>query len=170
MTTFNDLLSDIIYEIAIKLDPKDLYNFALTSSRYAQIIKNRKVINFHIEEKNEIDRYNRKLKYYVFKHTGKKHGLYESWHSDEQKSEQLNFQNDKVHGLHECWYDNGQKMFQFIWQNGQKHGLQVHWYKNGQMMEQINYRNGEKHGLCENWYENGRKYAQINYQNDAVQN
>jgi len=74
MTTFNDLLADNIYEIAIKLAPNDLYSFALTSIRCAQIIKNHKVINYYLEERNKISN-NLVLKYSIIKHTNKKHGL-----------------------------------------------------------------------------------------------
>jgi len=146
MITFNDLPADIIFVIALLLHPTDLYNFTLIASRYTHIIKSRKVINYHLEERNEICKhYNHKIKYFVIKHTGKKHGLYESWYSNGQKSDQINYQNGKFHGLYESWYKNGQKY------------------------DQLNYQNGEKHGLYESWYENGQKEEQIDYQNDAVQ-
>jgi len=81
MITFNDLNADIIFVIALLLNPADLYNLALLASKYARIIKNRKLVNYHLEEINEIyNFYNGKIKYYVFKHTDNKHGLYEIWY------------------------------------------------------------------------------------------
>jgi len=173
MTTFNDLNSDIIFVIALLLRPADLYNLALLSSKYAQIIKNRKIINYHLEEKmiyeyNEND--NCKMKYFVFKHTDNKHGLFERWYSNGQKELQLNYQNGKVNGLCEKWYENGQKEWQVNCRNGKKHGLYEYWYSNGQKGAQINYQNDEKHGLNEYLYSNGQKEIRIKYQNGYYYN
>jgi len=83
-TTFNDLPADIIFVIALLLHPTDLYNFALIAIKYAQIIKNRKLINFHLVEINETDMENNgKIRYFVFKHSYKKHGLYEAWYEND---------------------------------------------------------------------------------------
>jgi len=146
MIIFNDLPADIIFVIALLLHPTDLYNLALVANKYARIIKDRKVINYHLKEINEITKFNHKIKYYVFKHTGKKHGLYESWYKNGQKREQINYQNGEKHGLYESWFNDGQKY------------------------DQTNYQNDKKHGLREFWYNNERKSIQINYQNNEIQN
>jgi len=166
MTSFNDLPADIIFVIALLLHPTDLYSFALVASKYARIINNRNVINYHLEERNEIVAIdNSKIKYFVLKHTNKKHGLYERWYSNGQKHTQMNFQNGKFHGLYEGWYWNGQKCMQNNYQNGKEHGLHESWYENGIKRYIINYQNNKEHGLYERWYSNGQKYIQINFQN-----
>jgi len=194
MTTFDDLPADIIFVIALLLHPTDLYSLALLASRYARIIKNRNVINYHLKEINKMGINVYKIKYFVLKHTGKRHGLYESWYDNGQKCERINYQNGKKHGLYENWYHNGQKFEQINYRNGEKHGLceswyengqkqlqfnrennKLHglyesWYQNGQKFEQINHQNGIKHGLYESWYQNGLKCKQINYQNDEIVN
>jgi antitoxin component YwqK of YwqJK toxin-antitoxin module len=137
MTTFNDLLADIKFVIAIKLAPNDLYNFALTSSRNAQIIKNRKVINYHLEEKNEIGRFNHKLKFYVFKHTGKKHGLCEYFKENGQKFKQINFQNDKKHEQYTSWFPNNNIQTMINYHNGKKCGVEIRYSKTGKVIKQI---------------------------------
>jgi len=169
MITINDLPADIIFVIALLLYPTDLYNLALVTSKYAQIIKNRKVINYHLDEKNEIVD-SLKIKYFVLKHTGNKHGLYESWYKTGQKYKQMYYQNDKLCGLYESWYENGQKRVQIQFQNGKLHGLYETWYENGQKMANMNMQNKKLHGLYETWYETGQKYEQINFQNDKINN
>jgi len=147
MTTFNNLPADIIFVIALLLHPTDLYNFALIASKYAQIIKSRNVINYHLKEINEIREgcHVTTIKYFVIKHTGKRHGLHESWYENGQKHSQSNYQNDKAHGLNKCWHDNGQKFIQIHYQNGKKHGM-YEFYVNGRKFQQIMYQNDKPNG------------------------
>jgi len=178
MTTFNDLPADIIFVIALLLHPTDLYNLVLLASRYARIIKNRKIINYHLKEINEIDIHNNELKYFVLKHTNNKHGLYEKLYVNyrkyeqpiyehERKHEQINYLNGKRHGLYKCWYYDG-AYAQANYQNGIQHGLSEYWYSDGQKGSQVNYQNGIIDCLYELWFESGLKELQINYQNGKI--
>lgn len=126
--------------------------------------------------------------YYVFRLEGT--GLFQRWHENGQKSEEVMYVNGNEEGLRQKWHDNGQKRsevlcisgiengpYQSWYPNGQKSGYRTLvngrevgtyqcWHPNGQKSEEVTSVNKVREGLYQSWYSNGQKCEEIEYTND----
>ncbi len=73
---------------------------------------------------------------------GKKEGLYQQWHSNGQKRQEVIYKDDKLNGLCVGWFqeagnpikDHGQKHFETFYINDTVNGLSQSWHSNGQLL------------------------------------
>jgi hypothetical protein len=93
----------------------------------------------------------------------KRHGLYQSWYKNGNKAEEVLYVDGKRHGLYQWWYSNGQKSEQATYLEGKRHGFYQRWYANGQTMEEGTYVDEKLHGLFQLWYPNGQKASESTY-------
>lgn len=74
--------------------------------------------------------------------SGKKDGLWTTWHQNGQKWSEGNYK-DRKEGLWTWWWENGQKASLENLKNGAKHGLATFWKTDGQKIKEANYKNGK---------------------------
>ena len=96
-------------------------------------------------------------------------GLFENWHENGQKAEEIGYVDGKKHGLCQRWYMNGQKQMEIVYVNGKRHGLSQLWYENGQKWVECSFVYGAIHGLYREWGEDGVKIKEATYVNGVRQ-
>ena len=94
---------------------------------------------------------------------GKRHGLYQSWHDNGQKHVEDTYVVGKLHGLFQGWFSNGQKHVEETYVDGKPHGLFQGWFSNGQKHVEDTYVDGKLHGLYQEWHDNGQKWEEVTY-------
>ena len=82
---------------------------------------------------------------------------------DQNKKSEGNYKDDKKHGLWNFYDYEGNKSYSHTYAEGIEEGLFLSWHKNGNKREEGNHKKGKKHGLWTEWYENGRKMREGNY-------
>jgi antitoxin component YwqK of YwqJK toxin-antitoxin module len=82
---------------------------------------------------------------------------------DQNKKSEGNYKDDKKHGLWNFYDYEGNKSYSHTYAEGIEEGLFLSWHKNGNKREEGNHKKGKKHGLWTDWYENGRKMREGNH-------
>jgi antitoxin component YwqK of YwqJK toxin-antitoxin module len=82
---------------------------------------------------------------------------------DQNKKSEGNYKDDKKHGLWNFYDYEGNKSQVQTYAEGIEEGLFLSWHKNGNKREEGNHKKGKKHGLWTDWYENGRKMSEENH-------
>jgi antitoxin component YwqK of YwqJK toxin-antitoxin module len=131
-------VGELIEEPTYNMDPENIYaegiHFFL-SRRVAELYRLEKVAN----------------------------GLYQTWHDNGHKCEEVPYIDGKIHGLYQSWHENRQKCEETIYVDGKIQGLSKFWYENGRKREETNYIDGEKHGLYQQWDKDGVKIEEATY-------
>jgi len=190
-----DLNKDVIIFIISKMHPNDIYSLILSNKRFAKIMSS----NIQYVQSMFLTNINTsvggyKLIYKQFTHSGKKHGLYESWYENGQRFEFANYNNGSLDGLYELWTLNGDIINIINIKNGLYNGLYEGWrysntykkaylyckkyfinnvldgistcyYENGSIQNRYNFVNGIKVGLCEEWYRNNKLKVRHDFDN-----
>jgi antitoxin component YwqK of YwqJK toxin-antitoxin module len=100
---------------------------------------------------------------YGYERPKPKNGLYQSWHENGQKFEELMYKSGKRDGLYQSYYKNGQKCSEIMFKYGKLEGLCQSWHANGNKCEEVMYKDGKMEGLYQQWYENGQKVEEVMY-------
>ena len=73
---------------------------------------------------------------------GKEDGLFNSWHENGQKADEIPYKNGKTDGLWTQWYENGKKQAERHRKDGKSDGLQTEWDENGNKTVEIQFKDG----------------------------
>lgn len=82
----------------------------------------------------------RRLEFYK---DGVRHGQWETWFANRQRSCVENFRHGKRNGKKTTWYENGSKRSEQNFIEWQQYGLQIMWYSNGEIMHKYSFHDGK---------------------------
>jgi len=152
-----DLNRDVITVIISKLHFKDLHSLILSNKRFAKIVafNIQYIQNMFLKPRFTINKSFHKYKYKQLIHSGKKHGLCESWHSNNNQWVISNYNNGLLDGLYESWHFNGDIHERNMYKMNKLDGIcELYEYpiKGFISLKNItNYKNGIKNGIFEQW-------------------
>ena len=84
---------------------------------------------------------------------GKRHGLYNSFFENGQKSSEALLIKGKTEGWSRSWYKNGSKMRETYYENGLRQGKHTFWDENGKLGATHNYKDGKLDGIMTSYME-----------------
>jgi uncharacterized protein len=97
----------------------------------------------------------------------RKHGLWETWHSNGQLSSQKHFNLNTPINTEKHWASSGNLIYQISYLGGKKDGAEKSWFPSGNLLKEItHWDKGSKEGPHQKWHPNGQEMLRCSFRFD----